>query len=156
MVKTKDPLLDVFRNRHDPAAREAFMKTVRRAAAERGDPKKNKTKGKGKAVAIPPKKGDHLTLDLPATATLGTPLTVRIIHTLHDDLGPQKLHVTLKQRDNTRIERKVIDIQGNATAEVTFDVPTALPTQALIIAAFVGEDITTALHHLNSKPIPLE
>jgi N-sulfoglucosamine sulfohydrolase len=160
MVKTKDPLLDVFRNRHDPAAREAFMKTVRGAAAERGDPKKNKTKpkgkGKGKAVAIPPKKGDHLTLDLPATATLSTPLTVRIIHTLHDDLGPQKLHVTLKQRDNTRIERKVIDIQGNATAEVTFDVPTALPTQALIIAAFVGEDITTALHHLNSKPIPLE
>ncbi len=158
MVKTKDPLLDVFRNRHDPAAREAFMKTVRGAAAERGAPKKNKTKpkGKAKAAAIPPKKGDHLTLDLPKSATLGTPLTVRIIHTLHDDLGPQKLHVTLKQRDNTRIERKVIDIQGNATAEVTFDVPAALPTQALIIAAFVGEDITTALHHLNSKPIPLK
>jgi N-sulfoglucosamine sulfohydrolase len=158
MIKTQDPLLNVFRNRHDPAAREAFMKTVRGAAAERGAPKKNKTKpkGKAKAAATPPKKGDHLTLDLPATATLSTPLTVRVIHTLHDDLGPQKLHVTLKQRDNTRIERKIIDIQGNATAEVTFDVPATLPTPALIIAAFVGEDITTALHHLNSKPIPLK
>ena len=98
-------------------------------------------------------KGDHLTLELPKSAKAGALLTVRILHTLHDDLGPQKLHVTLKQRDNTRIERKVIDIQGNATAEVTFDVPATLPTQALIIAAFVGEDITTALHHLNSKPI---
>jgi hypothetical protein len=51
MIKTQDPLLDVFRNRHDPAAREAFMKTVRGAAAERGAPKKNKPKGKGKTKA---------------------------------------------------------------------------------------------------------
>jgi hypothetical protein len=101
-------------------------------------------------------KGDHLTLELPKFAKAGALLTVRIIHTLHDDLGPQKLHVTLKQRDNTPIEQKVIDIQGNATAEVTFDVPTTVKTPALIIAVFVGEDITTALQHLNSQPVPLE
>ena len=156
MVQTKDPLLAVFRQRHDPAARAAFMKATREDAAQRSSQKKSKRKAKAEPAAIPPAKGDHLTLDLPKVARLGAPLTVRVIHTLHDDLGPQKLHVTLKQRDNTRIERQVLEVRGNATAEVTFEVPADLPTSALIVAAFVGEDIRTALQHLNSKPIPLK
>ena len=162
MVQTRDPLLEVFRQRHDPAALAAFMKATREEAAQRGGSKaartqgKSKSKAKAKTAAIPQPKGDHLTLDLPKTATRGAPLTVRVIHTLHDDLGPQKLHVTLKQRDNTRIERKVLEVSGNATAEVTFEVAAELQTSAVIVAAFVGEDITTALQHLNSKPLPLK
>ena len=41
MERTKDPLLEVFRNRSDPEAREAFMKQARAEAEAR--------KGKGKA-----------------------------------------------------------------------------------------------------------
>ena len=168
MIQTKDPLLDVFRNRHNPAAREAFMQAVRQQAADRPQRKTTPAKGKGQskgksapqATRTAAPKGDHLTLDHltldhPATATLGQPFTVRVTHTLHDDLGQQKLQVTLKQRDNTRIERQIIDIQGNATTEVTFDLPESLPTPALLIAAYIGEDIKTALQHLQSKPVPI-
>jgi N-sulfoglucosamine sulfohydrolase len=35
MVATRDPMLAVFRARHDPAAREAYMKSVTAEAAER-------------------------------------------------------------------------------------------------------------------------
>ncbi len=155
MARTRDPMLAIFRQRHDPAAREAFMREQRQQAAERSHPKQGRTKAKGKAGAIPPQKGDHLILELPESAPRGGQITVRIQHALHDDLGPQLLHVTLKQHDNTRIERQVIEVQGNATAEVTFDVPADLPGGAVIIAAFVGADIKNALQHLNSKPVPL-
>ena len=125
-------------------------------AAERGKKENPKGKAKAKSAAkAPAKQGDHLTLELPQSVKRGAPVTVRIAHTLHDDLGPQKLHVTLKQGDNTRVERKVIEVKGTGTAEVTFDVPADLPGAAVILAAFAGEDITTALQHLNSKPIPL-
>jgi N-sulfoglucosamine sulfohydrolase len=49
MVKTADPMLEVFRQRDDAAAREAYMTRVEREAAERG-PRKAKAKGKRKAA----------------------------------------------------------------------------------------------------------
>jgi N-sulfoglucosamine sulfohydrolase len=160
MVQTKDPLLEVFRNRHDPAAREAFMQSARQEASQRPQNKSTPAKGKAKpgpqATRMVAPKGDHLTLDHPASATLGTAFTVNVTHTLHDDFGPQKLQVTLKQSDNTRIERQIIEIQGNATAEVTFQLPPTLPTSAIVVAAFIGEDIRSALQHLQSKPIPIK
>ena len=36
MVKTGDPLLDVFRHRDDTAVREAYMKKVEQESADRG------------------------------------------------------------------------------------------------------------------------
>lgn len=48
MERTKDPLLDVFRNRSDPEAREAFMKQVRSEAESRKGKGKSGQKGKGK------------------------------------------------------------------------------------------------------------
>ena len=51
MVKTKDPMLEVFRARHDPKAREAYMQIVEREAAERNGQKSGKGgKKKGKGV----------------------------------------------------------------------------------------------------------
>jgi N-sulfoglucosamine sulfohydrolase len=41
MAKTADPMLDVFRQRDEAAAREAYMKRVEKEAAERG-PRANK------------------------------------------------------------------------------------------------------------------
>jgi N-sulfoglucosamine sulfohydrolase len=159
MVQTKDPLLEVFRNRHDPAARDAFMQSASQQASQRkSTPAKGKGKGKSgpQATRTVAPKGDHLTLNHPASATLGTAFTVRVTHTLHDDFGPQKLQVTLKQSDNTRIERQIVEIQGNAIAEVTFQLPPTLVSSAIVVAAFIGEDIRSALQHLQSKPIPIK
>jgi hypothetical protein len=45
MVQTRDPIISVFRARHDPAAREAYMKAV---VAEADERKGAKQKGAGK------------------------------------------------------------------------------------------------------------
>ena len=55
MVQTRDPMLDIFRNRHDPKAREAYMKQVEAEAAERNGTKagKGSKAGKKKGKAVP-------------------------------------------------------------------------------------------------------
>ena len=55
MVQTNDPMLDVFRNRNDPKARDRYMKQVENEAAERnGTKQKGKNKaGKRKGAAVP-------------------------------------------------------------------------------------------------------
>jgi N-sulfoglucosamine sulfohydrolase len=63
MVKTNDPMLEVFRHRDDAAFREAYVQTQEREADERrtdtGKAKaKGKGKGKGKAKAAGAAKGD--------------------------------------------------------------------------------------------------
>jgi N-sulfoglucosamine sulfohydrolase len=46
MVKTADPMLDVFRHRDDPAARAAFMQQQEKDAAERNKEKRPKAKAR--------------------------------------------------------------------------------------------------------------
>ncbi|WP_414663019.1 sulfatase family protein [Horticoccus sp. 23ND18S-11] len=58
MVQTKDPMLDVFRHRQDPAAREAYMQAVEAEAAERNGTRTKQGKGgrkkAGGAAAVEP------------------------------------------------------------------------------------------------------
>jgi hypothetical protein len=54
MVKTHDPMLEVFRRRHDPAAREAYMIRVEQEAAERE--RGERPKAKRKAAGQPKRK----------------------------------------------------------------------------------------------------
>jgi hypothetical protein len=55
MVKTSDPMLEVFRRRDDSAFREAYVQAQEHEADERraseGKAKGKKGKGKGKAAA---------------------------------------------------------------------------------------------------------
>jgi N-sulfoglucosamine sulfohydrolase len=51
MVQTNDPMLDVFRQRSDPAVRERYMKQVEKEAAGRNDTKQPKGKKGGKKKA---------------------------------------------------------------------------------------------------------
>jgi N-sulfoglucosamine sulfohydrolase len=46
MVKTSDPMLEVFRGRHDPQVREAYMTSIEKEAADRKGPGKKKKKKK--------------------------------------------------------------------------------------------------------------
>ena len=57
MVRTKDPMLDVFRARQDPKVREAYMKQVEDEAAERNGTQgaKGKKGAKKRANAVPDK-----------------------------------------------------------------------------------------------------
>lgn len=53
MIETKDPMLAVFRGRHDPKVREAYMKAVEAEASERNATKDKRGKGKKKGKAVP-------------------------------------------------------------------------------------------------------
>jgi N-sulfoglucosamine sulfohydrolase len=161
MIKTGDPMLDVFRLRQDPQVREAYMAKVEQEAADRGKPKAKGTKKKiaaAKAAPTTPAKGNAslIALQLPASVTRGSNLTVKIPHTLPADLGEQSLQVTLKVgAEARRVERKVVKVSGNGIGEVTFAVPASLSGDTITVAAFVGEEFAGNLQHLNSNPIPL-
>jgi N-sulfoglucosamine sulfohydrolase len=47
MVKTRDPMLEVFRHRDDPAVREAYQKSVEQEAEDRRASESGRAKGKG-------------------------------------------------------------------------------------------------------------
>ncbi len=167
MVRTRDPLLDVFRQRHDPAVREAFMKQVQAEADIRG----RKGKGKAPAKAMPGARkakaaagqppalpGGDVVLELqsPDKVNRGGELIVSLHHRLPESLGPQKLHVTLKDAAGGRLERQVLDVRGEGTAKVTFRLPADDPGKSVSLAAFLGEEFPKNLKHVQSGPVAVE
>jgi len=158
MVKTGDPMLDVFRRRADAGVREAYMAKVEKEAADRGKRKDRGGKKKKAAakVAAAPARGNAslITMQLPQTVDSGGNLIVKIPHTLPASLGEQVLQVTLKEgAGNKRIERKLMKVSGSGTADVTFAVPQGLSGKTVTVAAFIGEEFTQNLQHLNSSPV---
>lgn len=161
MVRTKDGMLDVFRQRDDAAAREAYV------VAQEQEAEARKSGGKGKAKkAAPAKNADTKTAPrkranligfaLPKSITQGKPVTIRIEHRLPRDLGEQVLTMTLKGGlDGKRLDRKTAKASGEGIAEITFDVPADVPGGVVSFAAFVGEDYQTSLQHIQSLPQPL-
>jgi len=169
MVQTKDPLLEVFRHRGDPTFRESFMKQVEKDAASHSKRKRSENdeggdappKRKGKGKAMPPKgaaatsamRNDLIKIELPKDITAGRKATVKVAHTFPADLGERTILVTLKDGNNGRLERKTLKAAGSGTIEVTFDIPAQVPGGKVIFAALVGENINSALQHLQSKPV---
>jgi len=170
MVRTDDPMLDVFRQRDDAAVREAYMseqekEAEARKAAGRGGKAKRKpvAKGtaKGAAQAAPARaarktRADLIALSLPETVSAGKPWTVKIEHDLPAELGRQVLTVTLKGGpDGRRLDRKTVKANGKGVAEVSFDVPSDVPGNVVRVAVFVGEDYQKSLQHLQSNSVPV-
>ncbi|WP_078813547.1 sulfatase family protein [Prosthecobacter debontii] len=180
MVKTGDPLLDVFRHRQDAAYREQWMlereqnmkkargkgrKADRSEVEEDGEmkdeaaPKKGqgpaKAKGKGKGTAMSTAQAHAeaklIELTLPERLVPGGQAVVKVAHHLPADLGTQPVQITLKSAKNERLERKTLHLRGEGVSEVTFDLPAEVPGGAFIFAGLVGENISTALQHWQSK-----
>lgn len=155
MVKTHDPLLEVFRHREDPAAREKLMQELEgkqvskkeRVAANRAAKMQNKAAAKPAAF---------IALEVPASVTPGQKATVKLTHHFPADLGEKPVQVTLKGSDNSRIERKQVKASGDGVIEVTFDIPATLPGGQVIFAALVGSSIKDALQHLQTKPVAVK
>ncbi len=155
MVKTKDPLLEVFRHRDDAAVREKLMQELEgkqvskkeRIAAKQAA--KMQTKAAAKPEAL-------ISLEIPESVTAGQKATVKLTHHFPGDLGEKPVQVTLKGGDNSRIERKEVKASGDGVIEVTFDIPATLPGGKAIFAALVGTGIKDALQHLQTKPVPVK
>ena len=155
LQRTSDPLLDVFRNRDDAAAREAYVQAVEREAEARKAARRKKQNRKS-ANAGKRQQSSLISLRLPDEVHAGQQVTVKIRHDLKQNLGEQKLHVTLKDGPKgKRIERQVVTITGKGTASVTFDVPSDI-AGSVSVAAFVGEEYASNLQHLQSKGITVE
>ncbi len=162
MVRTHDPLLEVFRKRHDAAFREAAIThiedntTPRKKRAGKAAAAKPATDEKPTVATTKKKKADLIELEPPTTAAPGTKITIKVKHHFPADLGEKPVQITLKDGKNARIERKTVKASGTGELEVTFDVPAQVPENAIIFAGFVGEDFKQALQYLQTKPLPLK
>jgi hypothetical protein len=155
MVKTGDHMLDTYRHRDDPAAREAYVQQKEQEAQQRRQGNKAKAK-KAQSKATLKKRSDLIALEVPDSVTKGNPLTVKLHHKLDSGMGQQLVHVTLKAGpDFKRLERKVVTVSGEGTTEVTFDIPAALSSQAVRVAAFIGKDYANSGQHLQTAPLPV-
>lgn len=161
MVKTGDPMREVFRRRGDAALRAAYMERVEKEAAERNSGKargKARAKGKAKQAQAAPsakKRADLIALEVPESAKAGQAVTVKVRHHLPANLGEQLIHVTLKAGPNDeRVDRKIVKATGEGVLEVSFDVPKDVPGNTLRFAAFIGEDYGKSLQHLQSAAVP--
>lgn len=93
---------------------------------------------------------------MPESVTAGGTLTAKLPHTLPASLGEQQIQVTLKNgADGKHFDRQVATASGDGIAEVKFAVPKDLAGKTVTVAAFVGEEFTKCLQHLNSKPVPV-
>ncbi len=153
MVRTNDPLLEVFRKRDDAAFREEYMKQLEgkrmskkeRVTANRAV--KNTADGAAKPGAL-------IAFELPETVAAGQKATVKLKHTFPADLGEKPVQVTLKDAKGTRLKRVEVKASGEGVIEVSFDIPADV--KAVSFAGLVGTSIKDALQHLQSKPVKVQ
>lgn len=145
MEKTGDPMLEMYRDRENAEAREAF---VRKQEAE------SEARRTKKPPAKAPKKLNLFSVALPKTIVPGGVAQMAITHKLPARLGEQKLHATLIQgKESRRIERQVHNISGEGRLVIEFKVPAMVADGVLQFAAFVGADFPTNIQHFKTGPI---
>jgi N-sulfoglucosamine sulfohydrolase len=151
MVKTNDPLLEVFRKRDDAAFREQYMKQLEGKQTSTQD---RKVANKALSAAKP---ADALiALEAPKTIVRGQKAVVKVKHTLSADLGEKPIQVTLKGGGNERIERKEVKASGVDEIEVAFDIPAEVPGNKVIFAGLVGASLKDSVQHIQTKPVPVK
>jgi N-sulfoglucosamine sulfohydrolase len=161
LIAINDPVAPLLSAVEDAALREAYMEAEDLRSKKARDAR-NKKARKPNASAKRPKLRDAITMEVPKSVSPEGTLNVMIRHQLAAELGPQKLHVTLKTAvaedpsAGARIHREVLSISGKGEAKVEFSVPRSTTTKTLRVAAFVGDDYQSHLQHLNSPPIRLQ
>jgi N-sulfoglucosamine sulfohydrolase len=154
MVDTGDHMLEVFRNREDPAVREGYVQEKEKEADERRKQRRKGNQAQSKPRAK--KRTDLIALETPESVAVGKPLVVKVRHKLEAALGEQLIHVTLKAGPEAkRVDRQVVKVSGEGVVEVTFDVPQSVPGNVVRFAAFVGPDYAGNLQHLQTDPVPV-
>ncbi len=151
MVKTNDPLLEVFRKRDDAAFREQYMKQLEGKQTSTQD---RKVANKALSAAKP---ADALiALEAPKNIVRGQKAVLKVKHTLSADLGEKPIQVTLKGGGNERIERKEVKASGAGEIEVAFDIPAEVPGNKVIFAGLVGTRLKDSVQPIQTKPVPVK
>jgi N-sulfoglucosamine sulfohydrolase len=95
-------------------------------------------------------------LEIPKTVQAGGTIEVKVPHTLPKRLGEQLIHVTLKDGEGKRIDRKVLKATAQGTATASFEIPKGVPAGKVEFAAFVGRDFPNHLQHLTAGPVDVK
>ncbi|MEM1227933.1 MAG: sulfatase [Planctomycetota bacterium] len=169
----EDPVAPLLAAIDDSGLREQFMRTEDEKAAQAKAKSRKQTKAARdrQSQAQAGRKAsrgmvEQFSLDVPPRLKPGETCEVEIRYQLASDLPRQKLHVTLKTAKRSqpgkpliagkRIHREVVTIDAQGTKSIAFSVPSNVAADALVVAAFIGEDYTTNLQHLHSDVIPLQ
>jgi N-sulfoglucosamine sulfohydrolase len=155
MVTTGDHMLDTFRKRNDPEAREAYVLAREKEAAARRA-QKRKAKRNNTSRKKQARRSDLFTLRVPENATAGEDIILQVDHAVPADLGEQLIHVTIKGGSNPkRIDRQVLKISGTGSLEVKFTLPATIADNRVSFAAFVGTDFQSNIQYVTTKPQPV-
>ncbi|MEM9368280.1 MAG: sulfatase [Planctomycetota bacterium] len=171
----EDPVAPVLAAINDSDMREQFMQAEDEKAAQakaKSKSKKQSNAAKERQSQAQAKRNANrdlvtaFSINVPARLAPGQKCEVEINCVFSDPLPEQKLHVTLKTARPSqpgkpatagqRIHREVVTVDGKGTKSIAFTVPQDLKAEALVFAAFVGEDYATNLKHVHSKVIPVE
>ena len=112
MVRTNDPLLEVFRKRDDATFREQYMKSLEGKQMSAKD-----RKAANKALSAGKPADALIALEAPKTIVRGQKAIVKVKHTFPADVGEKPIQVTLKGGGNERIERKEVKASGTGIIE---------------------------------------
>lgn len=154
MVRTKDPLLEVFRKRDDAAFREHFMKQLEGAQVKKKDRRAANAAMKKEGAGTTKQQAGLIELQLPAFVSAGQQVTVKLKHHFPADLGEKPVQVTLKNGKGERLKRIEVMASGDGEKEVRFEIPANV--QSVSFAGLVGKGIQDALQHVQSKPVPVK
>jgi N-sulfoglucosamine sulfohydrolase len=142
MVRTKDPLLEVFRKRDDAAFREQFIQQL---TAKQTRPK---------AAKAAQAENELISLLLPEDVVAGQTAVLKLKHAFPAEMGEKPVQITLKDGKGARVKRIEVKASGTGVIEVPFEIPADV--QAVSFAGLVGKSIKDALQHVQSKAVKVQ
>jgi N-sulfoglucosamine sulfohydrolase len=152
MKESKDPVLEIFDQRADDASVSAYVDRVQAASDER-----RQNRRKQRTPKTQRKQNVSLfDLQLPESIQQGQAIEVVVNHKLTKELGQQDFHVTLKNAQGERIDRKVVQAAGKGSLKVPFKLPANFKSPAIMISVFVGKDYQSNLSHKTSGPVSVK
>ena len=152
MEESKDPVLEVFDKRGDDVSVSAYVDRVQAVSDER-----RKNRRKQKAPKTQRRQNEKLfDLQLPESVQQGQAFEVVIDHKLTKELGQQDFHVTLKDAEGERLDRKVVKAAGKGSLKVSFELPVDFKSPAILVSVFVGKDYQSNLVHKTNGPISIK
>ena len=152
MEESKDPVLEVFDKRGDDVSVSAYVDRVQAVSDER-----RKNRRKQKAPKTQRRQNEKLfDLQLPESVQQGQAFEVVIDHKLTKELGQQDFHVTLKDAEGERLDRKVVKAAGKGSLKVSFELPVDFESTAILVSVFVGKDYQSNLVHKTNGPISIK
>jgi hypothetical protein len=144
MVRTNDHALTAFRNRTDRSVLDTYVDTMQAESDARRKPQQPRQRPRQQTSLIQFDTSSAIDSDQQTVQAV-------INYKLPGRLNEQKLHVTLKNSAEQRLQRKVIAISQTGTTTVSFELPRDYSGKSVFLAAFVGEDFQTSLQHITTK-----